>query len=165
MKVILLFAICATICGCLDNPLGDLPDLIRLPFEGSGLSVQAIRENQAEQTEWRTEGKGQPIIIEVEGDCDSYATGARWITCYEDEVASMSTLLGAGHGPDGNASTDSRPCLRYEIQPQFIDDFTLIVVECAIDAGMWKVYFNRQTGLVDGEPEFECLYLWVKEAE
>ena len=161
MKVILLFAICATvsvlISGCLDNPLGDLPDFIRLPFEGSGMPAQNICENQAEMTEWRTE---KPITIEVEGACDGYATGARWITCYEDKVASMSSLLGAGQGPDGNAGTDSRPCLRYEIQPVFIDEFIAVVEECADNTGMWRVYFHKQTGLVDGESEFDCIEFW-----
>ena len=142
MKVILLLAICIIVCGCVDNLT--LPDFIRLPFEGSGQPGQP----------------GQTIILEVEGACDGYETGARWISCYEDEVAPISTLLGTGHGPDGMASTDSRPCLRYEIQPEFVDDFMLAVVECAIETRMWSVHFNRQTGLVDGEPEFECVFLW-----
>ena len=158
MKVILLLALCVTISGCVDNLT--LPDFIRLPFEGSGMSAQQVRENLAEQTKWKTEGNGKPIILEVEGACDGYATGARWISSYEDEVAHISTLLGAGHGPDGMAGTDSRPCLRYEIQPELVDDFMLAVVECAIVSGMWRVYFNRQTGLVDGEPEFECIEFW-----
>ena len=164
-----LVVLIITFCGCLDNPLGDLPDLIRLPFEGSGMPAQNIRENQAEMTEWRTEGSGKPIILEVEGACDGYATGAAWITCYEDKVAPISTLLGVGYGPDGLASTDSRPCLRYEIRPRFVNEFIEVIVACAEKTGMWRVsftdakglrYFNRQTGLIDGEPEFDCIELW-----
>ena len=158
MKLILLFAICTIICGCIDNTM--LPDLIRLPFEGSGMPAQAIRENQAERTEWKTEGNGKPIILEVEGACDGYATGARWISCYEDKVAPISTLLGVGFGPDGNAGTDSRPCLRYEIQSELIDEFIEVIVKCAAKTRMGRVYFNRQTGLIDGEPEFDCIELW-----
>ena len=145
--------------GCIDNSM--LPEFVQLPFEGCGRAAQIERENQAElMTEaWRTEGHGV-IILEVEGACDGYATGAAWITCYEEKVAPISTLLGAGHGPDGMASTDSRPCLRYEIQPEVVDDFMLSIIECAIETGMWRVYFNRQTGIVDGEPEFDCIELW-----
>src|SRR3972149_4813024 len=135
MKVVFVL-ICVSICGCVNNPLENLPDFIRLPFEGSGQPTQQVQENLAEQNEWKTEGNGKPIILEVEGACDGYATGAAWITCYENEVAPISTLLGAGHGADGMASTDSRPSLRYEIQPEFVDDFMLAVVECAIETGM-----------------------------
>ena len=157
MKIILLCTLCAIILsGCANNPtlppcqggLGGLPDFVRLPFEGSGREL----------------GVKDAVIIEVEGSCDGYATGSNWITNYEIELERQSLpyhFLGVGHGLDGLASTDSRPCLRYEVKPEWIDDFMLAVVEAAIDTGMWKVYFNRQTGIVDGEPEFECIELWA----
>lgn len=102
----------------------------------------------------------ETIIIEVEGECNGYETGAAWIICYEDEVAKYAKLLGPGSGPDGMASTDSRPCLRYEVQERFINEFIALIVKCACETGMEKVYFNEQTGLVNGEPEFDCLYFW-----
>src|SRR4030067_3671790 len=138
MKVVFVL-ICVSICGGVNNPLENLPDFIRLPFEGSGQPTQQVqenpivsdvpemdktreeakkrRENQAEQKEWKTEGNGKPMILEVEGACDGYATGEAWITCSGKEVTPFSTILGAGHGADGMASTDSRPSLRYAIQP------------------------------------------------
>lgn len=136
LRKVFLLAIIICAVGCIDNPM--LPDFIRLPFEGSGLPTQQIAENQAE-----IEGSRDYIELEVEGRCDSYPTGAAWITAYENVVSPFAITKGVGNGIDGDAGTDSRPCLRYSVQKFYLVEFVEAVESAAAETGMWRVFISE----------------------
>lgn len=135
MKVI-LFALLSLLIGCVDNLT--LPAFVHLPFERSGLSTQEIAENQAE-----IEGSRGYIELEVEGRCDGYFTGSEWITAYEKRVEPFSILRGVGNGIDGDAGTDSRPCLRYSVREFYLVEFVEAVESAASQTGMWRTFISE----------------------